>query len=129
MLAIGHISRPTLMIRTWHRILILLICVLVAYILVVEVMSRGLAAITVSWERRSLEDRVRVGMSKAEVIRHLGQPRYVARVTGELNPGPYKPIPRYRVEKEVLVYSNMVWKLYVYINTKERVSQIAMART
>jgi len=80
--------------------------------------------------RRALVDGVTVGMTRAEVIRRLGRPENVARSRGEFErTASYVPVPTRQVEKEVLEYYSFVWKLYVYIDRRDRVTALEVART
>ena len=43
--------------------------------------------------------------------------------------GGFKPTPTAPIEKEVLVYTRVVWRIYVYIDRSNRVSAVYLART
>ena len=82
-------------------------------------------------ERRSLGD-VRHGESRSDVVSRLGQPKAVARSADRLEEGGYyKPLPRYPIENEVLMYysRHLSLKMYVYIARNGRVVHVAYART
>ena len=80
--------------------------------------------------RHRLVSGARLGMSRSDVIAHLGQPSFVVHSRAMFTAtNAYKPVPTYTVEKEVLEYYSYIWKLYVYIDKTGRVSHIVVART
>lgn len=83
--------------------------------------------------RAKLQQGAEVGWSRAEVIRHLGKPWQDIRTEKDYNywrKGPsYVPNPTFAFQKEVLVYTDYVWRMYVGIGENGRVTHVHMART
>lgn len=84
--------------------------------------------------RTQLVNSAKVGMSRSEVIAHLGQPDHIARSLKELDPRTYDfnyvPIPTIPVDKEILeYYKGAFWKIYIYINNEDRVTRVEVAKT
>ncbi len=121
----GHIT-------SGRRTLVVTLVTLLAAILGVVALLTGGPQVTLWWTRGPLVQGARVGMSRQEVIDHLGPPRHIAHSRAEFRRGDtshYKPVPTAPVEKEVLEYYSFVWKLYVYIDHSDRVSRVVLART
>jgi hypothetical protein len=82
-------------------------------------------------ERESLVSGAKVGWSRAQVIAHLGKPDQIARTQEEvlLYSPEEKPLLAYPVDREVLIYSEGHWYLFAYIDSRNRVTRVAMRRT
>ena len=80
-----------------------------------------------------LYDGAEVGRSRSEVVRHLGKPWKVLTTRQDYeylrNDHGYVPTPPYPMEHEVLVYVDYIWRLYVYVDTNDRVTHVHMCRT
>jgi hypothetical protein len=83
--------------------------------------------------RARLAQGAKVGWSRAQVIDHLGKPGMVVSTRKDLDywrrDRSYEPPPTFPFQKEVLVYTDYVWRLYVYIGKDAHVTHVQMART
>lgn len=105
------------------------IAVIVCAVVIVLLAMFGERAHT-EWTRISLLRGAQVGMTKQAVIDHLGPPSFTVTSADQFTGGDrWLPVPKYPMEKEVLEYYRLVWKLYVYIDSNGRVSRVVLART
>lgn len=80
--------------------------------------------------RRTLVNGAKVGWTRAEVEKHLGAPTHIAKSISQFTgTGAYQPIPTEPVGYEVLEYYRFPWKLYVYVDDRDRVTHVFLART
>jgi hypothetical protein len=103
-------------------LLLVLVLLLGLWVFLLEVLPR--------WQLRS---KVRVGWTRSQVVRSLGKPDRVARSIGDLTidwDSHYEPVPTTPIEKEVLeYYVGGQFKVYVYMNAKNRVTSVFIAET
>lgn len=79
---------------------------------------------------RHLVSGAHIGDSRGQVIRRLGDPEHIACTVSQFTrTNAYTPVPAWPVENEVLEYYDGMWKLYVYIDHRSRVSRVVLART
>jgi hypothetical protein len=83
--------------------------------------------------RASLENGAEVGWPRQKVIEHLGKPGRVVKTKDEYdylrNDRSYAPAPAFEMQKEILVYTDVIWRMYVFIGNDGRVTHVHMART
>lgn len=83
-----------------------------------------------SRERNILTAGAKMGWSRQQVIDKLGQPTNVAHSRSEFyGADAYEEVPSWPIEHEVLEYNRLFWKLYVYIDLRNRVSRTVLVRT
>ena len=74
-----------------------------------------------------LAHNARVGWSRSEIIRRLGPPQRTLHSRQQLvRFDQWHKMPQYPVEKEVLVYLDYPWRLYVYVDRNDRVRHVAI---
>jgi len=71
-----------------------------------------------------------VGMRRTEVIKRLGTPPHIAHSRAEFEgPDQYAFVPTCPVEKEVLEYYVVDYKVYVYIGRNDRVTGVFVSHS
>jgi hypothetical protein len=117
---------------TRHNVLgcVALLLVLVVFGVVLALLVNNMPSTVANASRRQLMSKVSVGMLRKEVIAGLGPPTSVARSRSDFTrTNSYTPVPPYPVDREVLEYYSYIWKMYVYIDRRDKVSRVVFART
>lgn len=113
--------------------------ILVGCAVVCLVAALGLSAIRYAFPGVAMQRVARslVGKSESEVLRALGSPKHVVladELKGRTVNFPWKgmnfvPIPNRPVHNKVLLYSDVKWAAYLYIDEKGMVEHVATAAT
>ncbi|MHB1000417.1 MAG: hypothetical protein ACYC27_14350 [Armatimonadota bacterium] len=99
-------------------------------IIIVPIAMKCGASLYKEHQCKVLTNGIKVGWTTDHVYDRLGAPSNVARSKDQfLGADRYEDVPDEQIEKEVLEYNRLFWKLYVYIDDTDHVSAVYLVGT
>lgn len=114
----------------YKRTSIHIFTLIIILIIVVPVVMRFGSSLYKEHQRKVLTNGAKIGWTVDHVYKQLGAPANVVRTRDQfLGADSYDKIPDRQIEKEVLEYNRLFWKLYVYIDDTDHVSAVYLEGT